>query len=115
MKFEVSPKPLFWLKGEIKTPPFSKDARIEAGFLLRKLQLGEVLSMPHARPMSSIGNRCYEIRIRDENTIWRIILRIDDDAIIILEVFSKKTQKTLHEVIKNCKRRIALFDSAKGE
>jgi len=30
-------KPLIWLKGEVKTPPFSTQARLEAGFLLRKL------------------------------------------------------------------------------
>jgi len=35
----VSPKdkPLVWLYGEVKTPPFSRAARIEAGFLLRRL------------------------------------------------------------------------------
>jgi len=26
-------KPLVWLHGEVKTPPFSKSARLEAGFL----------------------------------------------------------------------------------
>ena len=34
-------KPLAWLHGEIKTPPFSPLARIEAGFFLRSLQAGE--------------------------------------------------------------------------
>jgi hypothetical protein len=45
----VSPKdkPLAWLSGEVKTPPFSKEARIEAGFFLRRLQRGESLSMPN--------------------------------------------------------------------
>ncbi len=33
-------KPLVWLHGEIKTPPMSSAARTEAGFLLRKLQMG---------------------------------------------------------------------------
>jgi len=37
-------KPLVWLHGEVKTPPFSREARIEAGFLLRRLQDGEILS-----------------------------------------------------------------------
>jgi len=41
-------KPVVWLAGELKTPPFSKDARVEAGFLLRRLQQGETLGMPHA-------------------------------------------------------------------
>jgi hypothetical protein len=30
-------KPLVWLHGEVKTPPFSKTARLEAGYLLRAL------------------------------------------------------------------------------
>ncbi|TWH40840.1 hypothetical protein CAL7102_10201 [Dulcicalothrix desertica PCC 7102] len=36
-------KPLVWLHGDIKTPPFSQNARIEAGVLLRRLQQGENL------------------------------------------------------------------------
>ena len=35
-------KPLVWLHGQIQTPPFSKEARLEAGFLLRLLQKGEL-------------------------------------------------------------------------
>jgi hypothetical protein len=46
----TSDKPLVWLHGEIKTPPFSANARLEAGQLLRRLQKGELLGMPHARP-----------------------------------------------------------------
>ena len=64
-------KPVVWLAGVIKTPPFSKDARIEAGFLLRKLQRGETLGMPQARAMPAVGRRCHELRIRDERQTWR--------------------------------------------
>jgi phage-related protein len=102
-------KPLVWLHGEIKTPPLSSAARIEAGYLLRKLQMGELLSLPHSRPMPSIGSRCHELRIDDEDNTWRIIYRIDIDAIVILEVFEKKTQKTPRHVIMDCKRRIRLY------
>jgi hypothetical protein len=42
-------KPLVWLHGEIKTPPFTAAARIEAGVLLRRLQRGELLGLPHSR------------------------------------------------------------------
>jgi hypothetical protein len=48
-------KPLVWLHGEVKTPPFSKKARVEAGVLLRRLQRGETLSLPASRPMPTIG------------------------------------------------------------
>ena len=86
-------KPLVWLHGEVRTPPFSKQARIEAGFLLRLLQKGERLSLPHSRPMPSIGSHCHELRINDRNETWRIVYRIDYDAIVVLEVFPKKTTR----------------------
>jgi len=92
------------MHGEVKTPPFSANARMEAGFLLRLLQKGELLAMPHSRPMPSVGRSCHELRIIDENTTWRIIYRIDTDAIIILEVFSKKTNKTPNRIIEICKK-----------
>jgi phage-related protein len=103
-------RPLVWLSGEIKTPPFSRGARIEAGFLLRRLQRGEKLAMPHSRPMPSIGSRCNELRIRDQNQVWRIMYRADPDAIVILEIFSKKTATTPKQVIADCRRRLNLYD-----
>lgn len=103
-------KPLVWLEGEIKTPPFTKEARIEAGILLRRLQQGENIGIPHARPMSAIGPRCYELRIRDKNRNWRIIYRIDPDAIVIAEVFVKKTATTPKKIIDKCKVRLKAYD-----
>ena len=82
-------KPLVWLHGEVKTPPFTLAARMEAGVLLRKLQQGENVGLPYSRPMPGIGAHCHELRIRDENHNWRIIYRIDEDAIVIIEVFQK--------------------------
>ena len=105
-----SDKPLVWLHGEIQTPPFSKDARLKAGFLLRKLQLGELVEMPHSRPMPSIGARVHELRINDRNNTWRVIYRIDEDAIIIAEVFSKKTKQTPKRVIEASQRRFSQYD-----
>ncbi len=104
-------KPIVWLQSEIKTPPFSDSARIESGYLMRLLQMGERVSLPHSRPMPSIGVRCHELRIDDENKKWRIVYRIDEDAVVILEVFEKKTQKTPKNVIDNCKRRIRMYES----
>jgi len=83
---------------------------LETGFLLRRLQQGEKLSMPHSRPMSSIGARCHELRINDENKIWRIVYRIDSDAIVILEVFEKKTNQTPKNVINVCQKRINQYE-----
>ncbi len=103
-------RPLVWLHGAIKTPPFSAAARIEAGLLLRRLQRGETLPMPHARPMPVIGPRCHELRINDADGTWRIIYRLDHDAVIIGEVFRKKTPATPGPVIDTCKRRFEAYD-----
>ncbi|MFL7838975.1 MAG: type II toxin-antitoxin system RelE/ParE family toxin [Candidatus Promineifilaceae bacterium] len=100
------------LHGEIKTPPMSREARIETGFLLRQLQEGVQLSLPHSRPMPEIGKRCHELRIQDKDVTWRIIHRIDPDAIVILEVFAKKTNKTPKKVISTCQRRLRSYDSS---
>jgi phage-related protein len=85
---------------------------MEAGFLLRQLQRGESLSMPQSRPMPGIGPRCHELRIKDEAATWRIIYRIDNDAIIILEVFDKNDNKTPKSVIDNSKNRLSAYDKA---
>jgi len=83
-------KPLVWLAGEVKTPPFSKEARVEAGVFLR----------------------CSELRIRDERKNWRIVVRCDSDAVVIAEVFEKKTRTTPARVIAVCKERLGRYDEA---
>jgi len=104
-------KPLVWLKGEVKTPPFSAEARIEAGVLLRRLQRGENIGLPHSRPMPGIARRCHELRIQDGGRTWRIVYFIDVEAIVILEVFSKTTAKTPKSVMDTCRARLGLYKS----
>ncbi|MEZ4754497.1 MAG: type II toxin-antitoxin system RelE/ParE family toxin [Bdellovibrionota bacterium] len=109
----MTTKPLVWLNSEIKTPPFSKKARLKAGFLLRELQSGVSLSMPDSRQMSVVGKSCHEIRIRDSSAgkTWRIIYRVDFDAIVIAEIFAKQTQKTPKKNIDNARKRLAEYDN----
>ena len=108
-------KPLVWLHGEIKTPPFSGEARIEAGCLLRRLQGGESLGLPHSRPMPVIGPRCHELRVMDKGAQWRIMYRLDADAIVVADVFAKKTRDTPQQVIETCRRRLRAYDAVAGE
>jgi len=103
-------RPLVWLRGEVKTPPFSAAARLEAGVLLRRLQRGESLGLPHSRPLPGVGRRCHELRIPDERVTWRIIYRTDPDAIVIGEVFAKKTTQTPDAVVASCRRRYRAYD-----
>ncbi len=105
-------KPIAWLHGEVKTPPLSVEARLEAGFLLRQLQQGVRLGMPHSRPMPTIGPRCHELRIDDEAVTWRIVYRADPDSVVIAEVFNKKTQQTPRSVILSRQRRLKEYDDA---
>jgi phage-related protein len=101
-----------WLHGEVKSPPFGRSARVETGFLLRLLQRGKKLSLPHSRPMPPIGSRCHELRVTDLNTQWRLIYRTDDDAIVIADVFVKKSATTPPGVIATCRERLKRYDDA---
>ena len=107
-------KPLAWLHGEIKTPPFSSAARTEAGELLARLQRGEALRMPQSRPIPQIGPRCHELRVKDAGAEWRIMYRADPDAVLVLDVFSKKTRETPPAVLQNCRRRVSEYDAITG-
>ena len=105
-------KPLVWLQGEIKTPPFTAEGRREAGMLLRLLQHGERLGMPQTEPLPDVGKRCGALRVRDAEHNGRIMYRIDPDAVQILEVYAKKTQKLPDEVIERCRERFKRYDEA---
>jgi len=61
--------------------------------------------------MPSIGRRCHELRIPDEDKTWRIVYQIDDDAIVILEIFAKKDRTTPRYVVDTCKKRIRDYDA----
>jgi len=61
--------------------------------------------------MPTVGPRCHELRIRDADVTWRIDYRLDAAAIVMLEVFAKKTQATPRHVIDDCKRRLRQYDA----
>ncbi len=63
--------------------------------------------------MPNIGPRCHELRARDENQNWRIVYRIDDDRILIVEVFKKTTRETPDTIIKTCQHRLAAYDQVR--
>jgi phage-related protein len=79
--------------------------------LLRLLQEGEIVGMPHAEPLPDVGRRCGALRIRDSGHNWRIMYRIDADAVLVLEVYAKKTPKIPDEVIEQCQKRLQQYDT----
>jgi phage-related protein len=97
------------MEGAIKTPPFSRPARIETGVLLRLLQQGESLGLPHSRPMPSIGPRSHELRVRDETHHWRIFYHLAPAEIVVLAIHGKTTPRTPRHVIETCRQRIKLY------
>jgi phage-related protein len=52
------------------------------------------------------------LRIRDTGGTWRIVYRIDRDAIVIAEVFSKKTQAIPAATMEVCRKRFREYDNA---
>jgi phage-related protein len=107
-----SRKPVVWLHGEVKTPPFTPEGRQEAGMLLRLLQEGERLGMPQAEPLPDVGPRCGALRVRDAEHNWRVMYRVDSDAVLVVEVYPKKTRTIPDEVIGRCKKRLKQYDAA---
>ena len=103
-------KTLVILSGQIKTPPLSRAARREIGYLIRQLQHGLALEMPHSRPMPTIGPRCHELRVNDSEQSWRVLYRADRGAVLVLALFSKKTVKTPRRVMEQSKRLLRRYD-----
>lgn len=60
--------------------------------------------------MPAIGAHCHELRVTDAKANWRLVYRIDPNAVVILEVFAKKTQTTPKAVIEVCQQRIKEYD-----
>lgn len=72
--------------------------------------------MPHSRALPTVGTRCHELRIPDRDHNWRIIHRIDPDAIVIVDIFDKRTRATPLSAIERCRDRLRRYDeAARGE
>ncbi len=65
--------------------------------------------------MPSIGPACHEVRFTDENSIWRVIYHIGPTAIVVLDIFQKKTNRTPEGVIEDCRRRPRKFQADRRE
>ncbi len=63
--------------------------------------------------MPTMGPRCHELRIKDARSDWRIVYRVDSDAVVIADIFAKSTCRTADRTIADCKRRLNIYDEAK--
>ena len=65
--------------------------------------------------MPMVGGQCHELRIIDRDQTWRIVYHVATDAVVILDVFSKKTQATPVQVLDVCRKRLASYLRAAAE
>lgn len=71
---------------------FPAEARRDAGFQLRFIQMG--LAPSDWKPMKAVGSGVMEIRIHRDGE-WRVIYVAKfEQAVYVLHAFEKKTQKT---------------------
>jgi phage-related protein len=100
----MNEKPVYWFgssKEDLCDLP--NEARSEAGFALWKIQQGQ--APPDFKPMPIVGQGVQEIRIRTEDAYRIFYIAKFEEAIYILHVFQKKTQKTSQQDIQVGQRR----------
>ena len=84
---------------------FPDDARSEAGYALRDVQKG--LEPKDWKPMKSIGVGVREIRLKDEQGIFRVVYVTKYlDRVLVLHAFKKKTEKTAKKDLDIAKQRL---------
>lgn len=79
---------------------FSVEIRQEIGTLLMILQQGAVLGPPQSKPIKSLHPSAYELRVKDGRGIYRIFYVFDKEKILIPHAFTKKSQKTQLEKLR---------------
>jgi len=83
---------------------FTPDARHRAGYQLDRVQRG--LEPENFKPMPAVGAGVYEIRVRDEAGVFRVMYVAKfEQAVYVLHAFQKKTQKTTRTDIELAARR----------
>ena len=65
--------------------------------------------------MPSVDRQCHELRINDRTQTWRIVYFVARDAVVILDVFSKKTETTPKTVVNVCRQRLASYRRVTSE
>ena len=83
---------------------FPKGIREDCGYQLHKVQIGE--QPDDFKPMPAIGKGVEEIRVKDEDGIFRVIYTARfEEAVYVLHAFQKKTEQTSPQDIELAKKR----------
>ena len=74
---------------------FPKEARIRLGKGLFRLQMGERMGMPNARPMPGVAAGASELRVKGEDGNYRAFYYVASArGILVFHAFAKKTRRT---------------------
>jgi phage-related protein len=102
----MSPKPIVWQGSSlVDLRAFPQNARRRAGRALDMVQNGE--DPPDWKPMSAVGPGVREIRIKVGRQFRVLYVAQFAEAIHVLHVFEKKTQRTLKSDVDLARRRLA--------
>lgn len=86
---------------------FPVEVRRELGKALYDLQRGEALSMPLARPMTSVAPGAAELRIRDRDGIYRVFYLVKSArGILVFHAFVKKNRAAPQQEIELGRKRL---------
>ncbi len=86
------------------------EAKKDLGSVLTRLQSGELIGMPDVRPMPSLAKGAAEIRLKDQNGIYRAFFMIETElGILVFHGFKKKTRATPQSEIETGKKRLKIF------
>jgi len=104
-------RPIFWIGTSLDDlKAFPLEIRKEAGYQLHRVQQG--LDPDDWKPFSNIGKGVREVRIRNENGIFRVIyLASFKKSVYVLHGFQKKTQKISRRDIEIAKARYKVVEA----
>jgi len=92
------------VRGWLKELP--RDDKRRIGEDIKTVQLGWPLSLPLIR---KIAKNLWEVRTRLEAGIARVLFTVDDDHMILLHGFVKKSQKTPEKELRTALSRLGDF------
>lgn len=84
----------------------SSTERKAAGEDLKTVQMGWPLGMPLVRHLE---NGIWEVRVRLENRIGRVLFTLDGSTMVLLHAFIKKTQNTPVSELRLAKKRLKIL------
>ncbi len=99
-------KPLVWVgssRDDLRA--FPEDARRQAGYQLRRVQLG--LMPNNWKPMTTVGSGVYEIRLRTGTEHRVFCISKFAEAVYVLHAFEKRTRQTRQADIELATHRLA--------